>query len=196
MPELTPEDLLSLEQYAAQRPAFRKRMLAHRRRRRVVLGEHATLHFEDRHTIQYQIQEMLHIERVFEPDGIHSELAAYNPLIPDARNLKATLMLEYADPQQRRAALTALVGIEHRIWLRVAGHARVWAIADEDLPRSDAGKTAAVHFLRFPLEEGMSSSLRGGAALALGCDHPAYAVCIDEVARETREALAADLLDE
>ncbi len=195
MRELSREDLLSLEQYAEQRASFRRKLLPLRRLRRVALGEHVSLHFENRLTIQYQVQEMLRIERIFEPAEVQAELDIYNPLIPDGSNLKATLMLEYADPCHRRVALAELVGIEHRMWLRVAGHERVWAIADEDMPRADADKTSAVHFLRFSLDAAMTDALRGGAALALGCDHPAYAASIDAVPGTLRDALAADLRD-
>ncbi len=193
MKKLTREDLLGLEQYAAQRAAFRQRLMAHKRRRRIALGEHASLHFEDRLTIQYQVQEMLRIERIFEAEHIQAELDAYNPLIPDGTNLKATLMLEYTDPQQRREALAALAGVEHQVWLQVAGHPPLRAIADEDLPRSDPHKTSAVHFLRFEFEPAMAAALRQGATLALGCEHPCYRVRTGALAADIRAALAADL---
>jgi len=193
MKKLTCENLLSLEQYAAQRAASRNRLIAHKRLRRIALGDNASLHFEDRLTIQYQVQEMLRIECIFEPDEIQLELDTYNPLIPDGSNLKATLMLEYADPQQRREVLAVLVGIEHQIWLQVADHAPVRAIADEDLPRSDQGKTSAVHFLRFELEPAMAASLRQGAVLAVGCDHPAYRVCTGALPAAISASLAGDL---
>lgn len=193
MKKLTREDLLGLAQYAAQRAAFRQRVMAHKRLRRVALGGHASLHFEDRLTIQYQVQEMLRIEHLFEAEKIQAELDTYNPLIPDGTNLKATLMLEYADPQRRRAALAALVGMEHQVWLRVGDHPPVYAIADEDLPRSDPGKTAAVHFLRFEIAPPMAASLRRGAALVMGCDHPAYRVCTGALPAAIGAALAEDL---
>ncbi len=161
--------------------------------RRIALGENASLHFEDRLTIQYQVQEMLRIERIFEADDILTELDTYNPLIPDGSNLKATLMLEYADSHQRREALAALVGIEHQIWLQVADHPPVRAIADEDLPRSDQDKTSAVHFLRFELEPAMAASLRQGAALAMGCDHLAYRVRTGALPAAISASLAGDL---
>lgn len=192
MTALTRADLLSLERYAVERPAFRARVIAHKKRRQLALGAHLTLCFEDRLTIQYQVQEMLRIERIFEPGGIDDELAAYNPLIPDGRNWKATLLLEYPDVDERRAALSVLVGIETRVWFEVAGHARVFAIADEDLERSRADKTSSVHFLRFELDAPMVGALRAGAALSAGVDHPAYAAAI-EVGGGLREALLADL---
>ncbi|HNE02336.1 MAG TPA: DUF3501 family protein, partial [Plasticicumulans sp.] len=168
MTALTRADLLSLERYAVERPAFRARVIAHKKRRQLALGAHLTLCFEDRLTIQYQVQEMLRIERIFEPGGIDDELAAYNPLIPDGCNWKATLLLEYPDVDERRAALAVLVGIETRVWFEVAGHARVFAIADEDLERSRADKTWSVHFLRFELDAPMVGALRTGAALSAG----------------------------
>lgn len=192
MTALTRADLLSLERYAVERPAFRARVIAHKKRRQLALGAHLTLCFEDRLTIQYQVQEMLRIERIFESGGIDDELAAYNPLIPDGRNWKATLLLEYPDVDERRAALSGLVGIETRVWFEVAGHARVFAIADEDLERSRADKTSSVHFLRFELDAPMVGALRAGAALSAGVDHPAYAAAI-EVGGGLREALLADL---
>ena len=192
MTALTRADLLSLERYAVERPAFRARVIAHKKRRQLALGAHLTLCFEDRLTIQYQVQEMLRIERIFEPGGIDDELAAYNPLIPDGRNWKATLLLEYPDVDERRAALSVLVGIETRVWVEVAGHARVFAIADEDLERSRADKTSSVHFLRFELDAPMVGALRTGAALSAGVDHPAYAAAV-EVGAGLREALLADL---
>jgi len=195
MKKLTREDLLSLEQYAVQRAAFRKRLMAHKHLRRIALGENASLHFENRRTIQYQVQEMLRIERIFEADEIQGELDTYNPLIPDGSNLKATLMLEYADSQQRREALAALLGIEHRVWLQVADHSPVRAIADEDLPRSDQRKTSAVHFLRFELEPAMAASLRQGAVLAMGCNHPAYRVRTGALPAVISASLAGDLAD-
>jgi len=195
MKKLTREDLLSLEQYAAQRVAFRKRLMAHKHLRRIALGENASLLFEDRRTIQYQVQEMLRIERIFEADDIQAELDTYNPLIPDGSNLKATLMLEYADSHQRREALAALVGIERQIWLQVADHSPVRAIADEDLPRSDPSKTSAVHFLRFEFEPAMAASFRQGAMLAMGCNHPAYRVRTDALPAAISASLAGDLAD-
>lgn len=190
---LTPDDLMSLEAYAKARTEFRRRVMAHKAHRRVTLGEHLTLIFEDRLTIQYQMQEMLRAERIFEEEGIRAELAAYNPLIPDGCNWKATLMLEYPEETERRTRLQELIGIEDRVWVRVGEHARVHAIADEDLEREDAEKTSSVHFLRFELDPEMVASLKDGAPLALGVDHARYVAMLDPVAPETRAALLADL---
>jgi hypothetical protein len=192
MPAIARESLLSLEAYARERDAFRARVIAHKRHRSVQLGGHVTLLFEDELTIRYQVQEMLRIERIFEEDGIRHELEAYNPLVPDGGNLKATMLIEYPDPAERREALARLRGIEDRVWLQVAGRTRVFAIADEDLERETAEKTSAVHFLRFELDAGARGALRGGAALALGIDHPQYPASV-EAAPEVRAALAADL---
>ena len=193
MNRLTPADLLTLEAYARARPEFRRRVLAHKAPRRVQLGEHLALAFEDRLTMQYQVQEMLRAERIFEEDGILEELAAYNPLIPDGRNWKATMMLEYPDAEERRVRLQALIGIEDRVWVRVAGQRTVYAVADEDMPRENEEKTSSVHFLRFELDAAQIGALKAGAALAIGVDHPAYAISLDPVSAETRAALAADL---
>lgn len=188
MKALAREDLLSLEHYAQQRPAIRSRVMAHKRARTLYLGEHLTLIFEDRLTVQYQVQEMLRIERIFEAAGIQDELDAYNPLIPDGDNLKATLMLEFAE---RRRELVRLRGIEQAIELRVAGCPPVCAIADEDLPRSNAEKTSAVHFLRFPLSAAHIAAWRGGATVALASTLPSLPV-VGELGDEQRRALAAD----
>ncbi|RDS84576.1 DUF3501 family protein [Dyella monticola] len=171
MNKLQRDDLLSLEAYATQRTDFRTRVMAHKQHRKVHLGDHLTLTFEDRLTIQYQVQEMLRIERIFEAEGINDELDAYNPLIPDGKNLKATLFVEYPDVDQRRQELARLVGIEHHIVLTVAGHAPVTAIADEDMERSNEEKTAAVHFLRFELDDGMIVDWKAGARVTLGSTH-------------------------
>ncbi|HEX2797886.1 MAG TPA: DUF3501 family protein, partial [Immundisolibacter sp.] len=170
MQKLTRADLLSLEQYAEQRPAMRARVLEHKKNRHIQLGRHATLAFEDRLTVQYQIQEMLRIERVFEARGIQDELDAYNPLIPDGQNLKATFMIEYDDEAERRVALARLIGVEDRVWLRVAGHEPVYAIADEDMERENDDKTSAVHFARFEFTPAMIGALHAGADLAAGID--------------------------
>lgn len=193
MPALTRNDLYTLEAYAQTRPQFRAKVLAHKKNRKLPLGPHATLYFEDRLTIQYQIQEMLRVERIFEAHAIQEELDAYNPLIPDGQNLKATFMLEYADADDRKKALAQLRGIEDKVWLQVAGLSRVWAIADEDLERENEEKTSAVHFLRFELEPGMVSALKGGASLNFGIDHPRYIHQAAPVPAETRAALIADL---
>ena len=191
--KLSAADLLGLEQYARERVAFRARVLEHKRARQLAVGPNATWSFEDRLTVQYQIQEMLRIERVFEPEGIADELAAYNPLIPDGSNWKVTLLIEFAEPEERRTQLALLKGIEARCWVAVAGHARVFAIADEDLPRENEEKTSAVHFLRFELGAAMRAALHDGAQLAVGVDHEHYRYAVDPVAAAVRGALAADL---
>jgi hypothetical protein len=190
---LSRDDLYSLEAYARIRPEFRARVIAHKKHRRVQVGPHAALYFEDDLTIQYQVQEMLRTERIFEADGIDEELEAYNPLIPDGTNLKATFMLEYADPAQRQEALARLVNIEDRVWLQVAGAAPVYAIADEDLERETAEKTSAVHFLRFELEAGMIAALKDGAALEIGIDHDACRYRTGALPDDIRRSLVADL---
>jgi hypothetical protein len=170
--KLQRQDLLSLETYATQRAGFRARVMAHKKNRSVHLGEHLVLSFEDKLTIQYQVQEMLRIERIFEADGINDELEAYNPLIPDGKNLKATLFVEYADVEERKRELARLAGLEHGIELTVAGHPPVNAIADEDMDRSTEEKTSAVHFLRFELDDGMIRDWKAGAAVTLASTHP------------------------
>jgi len=185
MSHLIPEDLYSLEVYARMRGDFRAKVMAHKRDRKLHIGTNATLYFEDRLTIQYQIQEMLRIERIFEPGGIADELAAYNPLIPDGSNWKATFMVEYPDAGERRAELGRLIRIEDRVWVQVTGWERVFAIADEDLERADEIKTSSVHFLRFELMPEMIAALKDGAGLAVGIDHPHYrqAVSVDKARR-------------
>jgi Protein of unknown function (DUF3501) len=191
--KLAPRDLMSLEQYARERPAFRARVLAHKGERQLAVGPNATWCFEDRLTVQYQVQEMLRVERIFEPEGILDELDAYNPLIPDGSNWKVTLLIEFAQPAERTRALAQLRGIEDRCWVQVGGHERVFAIADEDLERENAEKTSAVHFLRFELSAPMIASLRAGAALASGVDHEHYRHQVASVPAPLREALLADL---
>jgi len=193
MQKLDIEDLYSLEQYHRERADFRGRVLAHKRDRQVAVGPNATLYFEDRLTIQYQIQEMLRVERIFESEGIREELDSYNPLIPDGANFKATFMLEYDDPAERRVALETLLGVEERVWVKVQGHPPVWAIADEDLERSTGKKTSSVHFLRFELTPEMVAELKQGAALSMGIDHEHYRHSVDPVAPATRESLLGDL---
>jgi hypothetical protein len=173
MNKLSANDLMSLEQYARERPAFRARVLQHKSERQLAVGPNVTWCFEDRLTVQYQVQEMLRAERIFEPEGIGEELAAYNPLIPDGHNWKVTLLLEF-DAAERPRALARLKGVEDRCWVQIAGHERVFAIADEDLERENEQKTSAVHFLRFELAAPMIASLRGGAALGIGIDHAYY----------------------
>lgn len=191
MPLLRRSDLYALETYALERAAFRARVLAHKRSRRLQLGAHLSLLFEDRLTVQYQIQEMLRIERIFEPQAIQAELDAYNPLIPGGRDLRATMLIEYPDPEQRRAELARLGGIEHRVYAEVEGQGRATTRADEDLARSDEGKTAAVHFLRLDFSQAQIAALRAGAALVFGLDDPRMPLRL--TAPDTlREALLPD----
>jgi hypothetical protein len=191
--KLKRQDLFTLEDYSRQRNEFRVRVMEHKEHRRLHLGPHLTLCFEDRLTIQYQVQEMLRTERIFEDEGVEEELAAYNPLIPDGTNWKATLMLEYADPAERARALARLVGIEHRVWMQVDELEPVTAIADEDLERATQDKTSAVHFLRFELTPAMIAALKDGASLAAGVDHPEYTVRSETLPELLRESLVADL---
>jgi len=191
MERLQRSQLLSLEQYAEQRQSFRQRVIEHKKHRRVSLGPHLNLYFEDRLTIQYQVQEMLRIERIFEASGIEEELEAYNPLIPDGSNLKCTAMLEYQDVEERRKQLAALRGVENLVWIQVDGFGRVYAIANEDLERSNEEKTSAVHFMRFELEADMIAALRSGASLRMGVNHDLYRYQA-EVTGAVREALLGD----
>jgi hypothetical protein len=186
------DSLLSLEAYAKQRSQFRAKVMQHKKRRTVHLGGNLTLQFEDELTVRYQVQEMLRIERIFEEEGIQHELDAYNPLVPDGANWKATMMIEYPDPDERRRMLGALKGIERRIWVQIGELKRVHAIADEDLERENEEKTSSVHFLRFELDTAMRERLRGGAAVRIGVDHPHYRAEV-ELAPEVRAALASDL---
>ena len=190
---LTRKDLHSLEEYAEMRPQFRTRVMEHKRDRRLAIGPNAALYFEDRLTIQYQIQEMLRAERIFEAGGIEEELAAYNPLIPDGGNLKATFMLEYDDEAERRKQLARLIGVEKRVWLQVAGFDRITPFADEDLSREDEDKTSSVHFLRFELTPAMSRALQHGVALSAGIDHEHYRHVVDPVPENVRQSLVQDL---
>jgi hypothetical protein len=190
---LSAADLMPLEQYARERSAFRERVLAHKRPRRLQVGPNVTWCFEDRLTVQYQIQEMLRVERIFEPQGILDELATYNPLIPDGGNWKVTLLIEFAQPEERRLRLAQLRGIEARCWMQVAGSARLYPIADEDLPRENQEKTSAVHFLRFELPFGMIAALRSGGALGAGIDHQHYRYSVEPLPAAVRSALLADL---
>ncbi len=192
MRALTAADLMSLEQYARERPAFRARMIAHRRERQLRLGEHCTWSFEDRQTVQYQVQEMLRAERIFEPAGIDEELAVYNPLVPSGRNLTATLMIEYQDPAERARRLVELRGLERHCWMRVAGCEPLYAVADEDLPRENDTKTSAVHFLRFEFSAPMIARLKAGAAIAAGVDHPHYRYDAQPLPEPLRRSLLAD----
>ena len=193
MPQIRRDSLLTLEAYAKARGDFRKQVLAHKKPRTVHLGEHLTLLFEDELTIRYQVQEMLRAEKTYEEAGIQDELDAYNPLVPDGTNWKATLLIEYEDIDERKRALASLKGIEDRVWVQVEGCARVHAIADEDLERENAEKTSAVHFARFELATEMIAALKYGMALAIGVDHPAYTFTLSPVPDATRRALLADL---
>jgi len=192
MNKLEHTDLMTLEQYARERPTFRTRVIAHKTARKVPVGPNTTWLFEDRLTIQYQVQEILRTERIFEPEGIADELEAYNPLIPDGRNWKVTLLVEFADPATRPGHLAKLKGIEDRCYVQVADFARVYAIADEDLERENETKTSSVHFLRFELSDAMVTALRGGAKLSVGIDHANYTHANDALPETTRAALFAD----
>lgn len=193
MPVITRDSLMSLEVYAKERPSFRAKVMEHKKNRKLHLGEHMTLIFEDELTIRYQVQEMLRIERIFEEEGIQDELSAYNPLIPDGSNWKATMMIEYPDVDERARMLAKLIGIEDRVWVRVRGHNPVYGIADEDLERETEEKTSSVHFLRFELTQEMIRSLKGGVSLAVGVDHPHYQSAVDPVHPALHASLANDL---
>lgn len=193
MPHITRSSLMTLEAYAKVRPDFRANVMAHKKNRKVHLGEHLTLQFEDEMTMRYQVQEMLRAERIFEEAGIQDELDAYNPLIPDGGNWKATMLIEYPDVQQRQRALAELIGIEDRVWVQAGDTPRVFAIADEDLDRENDSKTSSVHFLRFELNDAARRALRDGARLAIGVDHPRYNVALNPVPAEIRDSLLKDL---
>ena len=193
MPQITRESLLSLESYARQRAEFRVRVMAHKKNRTLHVGSNVTLIFEDELTVRYQIQEMLRIERTFEESGIVGELDAYNPLVPDGSNWKATMLIEYPDVDDRQLWLARLIGIEDRVWVQVAGNERVFAVADEDLERENEQKTSSVHFLRFELNETMKAALRGGADVAAGIDHPQYEALVSPVPGNIRMSLCGDL---
>ncbi|HSW32934.1 MAG TPA: DUF3501 family protein [Steroidobacteraceae bacterium] len=192
MAAISRDSLLSLEAYAKSRKDFRAKVIAHKKNRTLSLGGHVTLIFEDELTVRYQIQEMLRIEKTFEEGGIQDELDAYNPLVPDGTNLKATMMIEYDDPAVRKRELARLIGIEDRTYLQVDGFGKVYAIADEDLERENEEKTSSVHFLRFEFTSAMIDGLKKGAALAVGIDHPNYPVRVDEVAPNVQTALVRD----
>jgi hypothetical protein len=193
MPKIERDTLMPLETYARERNAFRARVMAHKKDRTVHLGENVTLIFEDELTMRYQIQEMLRAERIFEEEGIQDELEVYNALIPDGRNFKATLMIEYPDVAERRERLAVLKGIEDRVWIQVEGCTRVYAIADEDLDRETEEKTSAVHFLRLEISDAMASALKSGAGLSMGVDHSAYTATLDRVPASVRNSLLNDL---
>ena len=193
MQKLHKDDLYSLEQYSELRDEFRNTVMLHKHDRRLPLGTNATLYFEDTMTMKYQVQEMLRIERIFEAAGINEELDAYNPLIPDGSNWKATFMVEFPDEDERRAMLTHLVGIENKVWMQVGDSAKIRPIADEDLERSDEDKTSAVHFLRFELDASQVAALKDGAALSAGIEHENYQVDVSPVAENVRNSLISDL---
>ena len=193
MPAISRDSLMTLEAYAKARPEFRARVLEHKKPRSLRLGDHVTLIFEDELTIRYQIQEMLRIEKTFDEAGIQDELDAYNPLVPDGTNLKATMQIEYDDVDARRAALARLKGIEDRVYVQVHGFGRVYAIADEDLERETDDKTSAVHFLRFELAPDMIAAAKRGANIGIGVDHPHYRYELSAVDPASRAALVADL---
>ncbi len=193
MAKITRDSLMTLEAYAKIRQEFRAQAMAHKKYRKVSLGENITLIFEDELTIRYQVQEMLHVEKIFHEDGINHELETYLPLIPDGQNWKATMMIEYPDPVERAEKLTNLVGVEDKVWVKVTGYAPICAIADEDLERATAEKTSSVHFLRFELTQDMIQALRQGALLSMGIEHPAYPISVDVVDTNVRESLLNDL---
>ena len=193
MTNLTREDLMSLEEYAAKRADFRKEVLEHKKNRNVALGEHATLYFEDIKTIQYQIQEMLRIEKVFEADAINEELEAYNPLVPDGSNWKATFMIEYGDPEERAKVLATLVGVEDKVWVQVNGFDKVFAIANEDMERSTDEKTSAVHFMRFELTSDMSKAVKEGKDISMGIEYDGFEQLVSPIAEASRASLMNDI---
>lgn len=191
--QITRESLMTLEAYTKARPTMRTEIIALKKIRNVHLGNHVSLLFENEFTLRYQVQEMLRIEKIFDEEGIESELGAYNPLVPDGSNLKATMLIEYTNEVERKVALAKLIGIEDRMFIEVEGRPRVYAIADEDLERENAEKTSAVHFVRFELTPEMKKALKGGAQLMIGCDHPNYPVHLEELAPETLASLLSDL---
>ena len=193
MRKLQASDLMSLEEYHEARPEFRERVLAHKQDRQVAVGPNATLYFEDQLTVQYQVQEMLRIERIFESEAINEELEVYVPLIPDGSNLKATFMLEFPDPEERRRELMCLIGIEDKVYVQVSGFDRIYAIAVEDIERETDEKTSAVHFVRFELALITRKELKDGAELRIGIDHRNYRHFVDPIAAVVRNSLVADL---
>jgi len=193
LPPLTRKDLMSLEQYSTARKDFRAKVMEHKRNRSVAIGPNATWSFEDQLTMQYQVQEMLRVERIFEADAIQEELDSYNPLIPDGHNWKATFLLEFPDADERRERLSQLKGVEDRCWVQVAGFDRVWAIADEDLERENDDKTSSVHFLRFELSPQMCAQVKAGAAIGAGIDHDNYRHAVASLPQNVRDSLAKDI---
>ena len=193
MSALSRADLWSLEEYSEQRPSFRAKVMAHKKNRQVPLGDHARLYFEDSLTIKYQVREMLRIEKLFEAPAITEELDAYNPLIPDGHNWKATFMIEYEDPDERGRQLALLIGVENKIWVQVEDCERVYPFADEDLERDNALKTSSVHFLRFELTPVMIAAVHAGACISAGIEHAAYSIAGEQLSADIRDSLAADL---
>ena len=193
MSKLTRENLYSLEQYSEMRPEFRQQVMQHKKNRRIHLGENATLYFESELTMRYQVQEMLRIEKIFDKDGIEEELAAYNPLIPDGKNWKATFMIEFSDEDDRKDALAEMLGIEKQVYILIEGYDPVWAIADEDLERDTEEKTSSVHFMRFELSDEMISAFRSGSTLTMGIEHPAYTIQKIISDEDIRKSLMEDL---
>jgi len=193
MQKLSRDSMMTLEAYARARNEFRAQVIAHKKPRTIHLGDHLTLIFEDELTVRYQVQEMLRIEKIFEEEGIQDEIDAYNALIPDGRNFKATMLIEYEDTEERRVALEKLKGVEDRVYVHVEGSQPVYAIADEDLERENEQKTSAVHFLRFELTKGMAEALKYGVALSIGVDHPNYSATLDPISPQARAALVKDL---
>ena len=193
MQKLTKQDLHSLEDYSAMRDEFRAQVIQHKKNRVLQIGPNVTMHFEDRLIMQYQIQEMLRAERIFESEGIQEELDAYNPLIPDGSNWKVTFMIEFPDPDERAVKLQELIGIEDVTWVQVSGHDKVFPICDEDMPRDTVDKTSSVHFMRFELTTGMIAALKNGAALSIGVDHPKYMHAIEALPEGPRASLVRDL---
>lgn len=192
MKKLSRDDLFSLEEYAIKRKEYRAKVMEHKKNRKVPLGDHATLYFEDRLTLQYQIQEMLRIEKIFEAEGINEELDAYNPLIPDGSNLKATFMIEYTDPEERQRVLETLGGVEDKVWLQVDGFDKVYAIADEDMDRNRDSKTSAVHFMRFELSGEMIAAAKSAAAISMGIDYPGFEQLNSPINSDVQASLVKD----
>jgi hypothetical protein len=193
MSKITRESLMTLEAYHKARPEMRQQAIEERRKRSVRLGEHLNLLFENELLMRYQIQEMLRVEKIFDDEGIQDELGAYNPLVPDGSNFKATMMLEYPNESERRLALSKLLGVEHKMFVQVEGQPRVYAIANEDLDRTTADKTSSVHFMRFELTPEMKKSLKAGAQMMVGCDHKEYPMHVETLPDDTLASLVSDL---
>jgi hypothetical protein len=193
MQKLTRKDLYSLEEYSEMRDDYRKKVMTHKKDRRLELGDNVLLMFEDRLIMQYQVQEMLKAEKIFDAAGIEEELAAYNPLIPDGSNWKATMLIQYPDVAERQKQLARLIGIEKKIWMQVEGFDKIFAIADEDLERDTEEKTSAVHFMRYELDDDMVAAVKSGAAISAGVDHENYQATVSPIASNLRDSLAADL---